>query len=108
MIDKRSIATDGYRVRNTAKKIFAIAVAGYILLGSPTPPQTVSVPSQNPYELGMGSGGSAFSIKLPSKTNYDLFGKKENEHLKKLKQKQLQKDDEEILIFIKIFLQCQS
>lgn len=37
MIDKRSIATDGYRVKSIGKKLFAIAVAGYIAMSPITP-----------------------------------------------------------------------
>lgn len=111
MIDKRSISTDGYRVRNIGKKLFAIAVAGYISL-SPTPPPPIdvpsSIPSQSPYDFNMGGGGSYTPVRLPSEVNADIFGKEQKEQLKKLKLKQLQKEDEEILIFIKIFLECQS
>jgi hypothetical protein len=109
MIDKRSIATDGYRVRNAGKKLFAIAVAGYISLNiAPPPVPSISKVSQSPYDFTMGGGSSTHTIRIPSQVNADLFGKEETEQLKKLKLKKLQKDDEEILIFIKIFLQCQS
>jgi hypothetical protein len=110
MINPLKLATDGY-LKKGAKKLLVVAVAGYLSF-SPKPviPSQPSIPSQNPYDFTMGGGGgsSSSSIRIPSEVNADLFAKEEKETLKKLHLKQLQKDDEEILIFIKIFLQCQS
>jgi hypothetical protein len=79
MIIPRKVTSQG-RLRAGAKKVLVIAVAGYLTFGGgPIPPN-----------LSLADG----------RPNSD-------QHKYTLEDR-LRKDDEEILVFIKVFLQCQG
>lgn len=83
-LNSLKIATEGY-LKKTVKSALIIAVAGYLNYSSPVPP-TPEKPSRN-IKWGVGSG----------------FTKHPTEQLDRIKQ-----EDEELLLYIKIFLTCQS
>jgi len=74
------VATDGY-IKRTAKRVLVIAVSGYLAFGGgPIPPE----PPVSPNFLTDG------------------YVKKSTLELR------LKADDEEVITFIKVFLQCQG
>ncbi len=104
MINPLKIATVGY-LKQTSKKLLTIAVAGYLSFSGTKPPVPDYNPpiSTNPYDYPMGSGGGYRG------NNSDIYySKVQTEKLKRLHIERIQQDDDEIIQFIKVFVECQS
>jgi len=92
MINTLKTATGGYLKRQT-KAVLIIAVAGYLNFSS-TPPPPTPTPSLN----GGGAGGES---RRSHKTNKDY------ENAIKERSANIERDNNEILNIIEIFMRCQ-